>query len=65
MIVEHITYNQTEQICDTDIFMQEKSQQTVDKAYPAQKHILDYVFTDSQGERKFAEDLDAANREQA
>ena len=61
MIVEHITYNQTEQTYDTDIFTQEKSRQTVDKAYPAQKHILDYVFTDSQGERKFAEDLDAAN----
>ena len=61
MIVEHISYNQTEQTYDTDIFTQEKSRQTVDKAYSAQKHILDYVFTDSQGERKFAEDLDAAN----
>ena len=61
MIVEHITYNQTEQTYDTDIFTQEKSRQTVDKAYSAQKHVLDYVFTDSQGERKFAEDLDAAN----
>ena len=61
MIVEHISYNQTEQTYDTDIFTQEKSRQTVDKAFSAQKHILDYVFTDSQGERKFAEDLDAAN----
>ena len=61
MIVEHISYNQTEQTYDTDIFTQEKSRQTVDKAYSAQKHILDYVFTDSQGERKFAEDLDAAD----
>lgn len=61
MIVEHISYNQTEQTYDTDIFTQEKSRQTVDKAYSAQKHILDYVFTDSQGERKFAEELDAAN----
>ena len=43
MIVEHITYNRTEQIYDTDIFTQEKSRQTVDKAYPAKKHILDYV----------------------
>ena len=60
MIVEHISYNRTEQTYDTDIFTQEKSRQTVDKAYPAKKHILDYVFTDSKGERQFAEDLDKA-----
>ena len=60
MIVEHITYNRTEQTYDTDIFTQEKSRQTIDKAYPAKKHILDYVFTDSKGEREFAEDLDKA-----
>lgn len=61
MIVEHISYNQTEPPYKTDIFTQEKSRQTVDKAYPAKKHILDYVFVDSKGERKFAEDLDAAD----
>ena len=60
MIVEHISYNRTEQTYDTDIFTQEKSRQTIDKAYPAKKHILDYVFTDSKGEREFAEDLDKA-----
>jgi type III restriction enzyme len=60
MIVEHITYNQTEQKYDTDIFTKEKNRDTVDKAYAAKKHILDYVFTDSKGERKFAEDLDKA-----
>ena len=61
MIVEHISYNRTDQTYDTDIFTQEKSRQTVDKAYPAKKHILDYVFTDSKGERQFAEDLDKAD----
>ena len=60
MIVEHISYNQTEHTYDTDIFTQEKNRQTVDKAYPAKKHILDYVFTDSKKEREFAEDLDKA-----
>ncbi|MBQ8157816.1 MAG: DEAD/DEAH box helicase family protein [Prevotella sp.] len=60
MIVEHISYNQTEQTYDTDIFTQEKSRQTIDKAYPAKKHILDYVFTESKGERQFAEDMDKA-----
>lgn len=61
MIVEHIAYNRTEQTYDTDIFTKEKSRQSVDKAYPARKHILDYVFSDSQGERDFAEELDKAD----
>ena len=61
MIVEHISYNRTENQYDSDIFTKEKSRQTVDKAYLAQKHILDYVFPDSQGEREFAEDLDKAD----
>ena len=60
MIVEHISYNHTENQYDSDIFTKEKSRQTVDKAYEAKKHILDYVFPDSQGERTFAEDLDKA-----
>ena len=60
MIVEHISYNRTENQYDSDIFTKEKSRQTVDKAYEAKKHIFDYVFPDSQGERTFAEDLDKA-----
>jgi type III restriction enzyme len=60
MIVEHISYNRTENQYDSDIFTKEKSRQTVDKAYEAKKHILDYVFPDSQGERDFAKDLDKA-----
>ena len=61
MIVEHISYNRTENQYDSDIFTKEKSRQTVDKAYEAKKHILDYVFPDSQGERNFAEELDKAD----
>ena len=60
MIVEHISYNRTENQYDSAIFTQEKSRQTIDKAYEAKKHILDYVFADSQGERTFAEELDKA-----
>ena len=60
MIVEHISYNRTENQYDSDIFTKGKSRQTVDKAYEAKKHILDYVFPDSQDERTFAEDLDKA-----
>ena len=61
MIVEHIAYNRTTETYQMDIFTKEKSQQTIDKAYLAQKHILDYVFSDSKGERDFAEDLDKAD----
>ncbi|MCQ2067801.1 MAG: DEAD/DEAH box helicase family protein [Bacteroidaceae bacterium] len=61
MIVEHISYNRTEQKYDSNIFTKDKSRQPVEKAYEAKKHILDYVFTDSKGERKFAEDLDKAD----
>lgn len=60
MIVEHIVYNQTEQKFDTTIFTKEKTKQPIAKAYKAEKHILDYVFTDSKGEREFVEDLDKA-----
>ena len=61
MIVEHIAYNRTEQKYDSDIFTKEKNRQPIEKAYEAKKHILDYVFTDSKGERKFAEALDKAD----
>ena len=61
MIVEHITYNRTEQRYDSSIFTEGKNRQTIEKAYGAKKHILDYVFTDSKGERQFAEDLDNAD----
>lgn len=43
------------------VVTQEKNRQSVDKAYPVKKHILDYVFSDSKGERDFAEDLDKAD----
>lgn len=60
MIVEHITYNLIEGSYDSTIFTQEKHSQSLSKSYPAEKHIMDYVFSDSDGERKFAEALDGA-----
>ena len=61
MIVEHITYNKTENQYDTSIVTREKTRQPIERAYEAKKHILDYVFTDSKGERQFVEDLDKAD----
>ncbi|MBR4869003.1 MAG: restriction endonuclease subunit R, partial [Clostridia bacterium] len=65
MIVDHVTYDQTSGTYDTDIFTAEKSSQSFDKAFIATKAIQDYVFTDGTAERsverRFAEDLDAAD----
>jgi len=61
MIVEHIEYDRTDQTYDSEIFTQEKHSQSIDKSYAAKKHIMDYVFTDSDGEKNFAKDLDLAD----
>ena len=65
MIVEHISYDQIEGEYDSTIFTAEKSTQSFDKAFLAKKAIQDYVFTDGSAEksieRKFVEDLDAAD----
>ena len=60
MIVEHISYNLIDGKYDSTIFTQEKQSQSLDKAYSAKKHIMDYVFSDSKGEREFASALDGA-----
>lgn len=61
-IVEHIQYNTLEDIYESDIFTDENHAQGFDKAYKAEHHIQDYVFTDGTAEksieRQFAEDLD-------
>lgn len=63
MIVEHISYDQIEGKYDSSIFTAEKHA-SFDKAYRAEKHIQDYVFTDGTAEksveRRFAEELDGA-----
>ncbi|MFK8056231.1 MAG: restriction endonuclease subunit R, partial [Saprospiraceae bacterium] len=59
LVVEHLTYDRTGGTYDADIFVPE----TIPYAHATEKlrkHIYDYVKTDSQGERTFAEKLDAA-----
>ena len=60
LIVEHISYNKLEETYDSTIFTQEKHTQSIEKAYPAQKHVMDYVFSDSRKETEFAGSLDGA-----
>ena len=62
MIVQHVTYNKTQEApFDSEIFTQEKSKADFIKAFKAKKNVQDYVFEDSKGERKFAEELDNAD----
>lgn len=60
MIVGHISYNKIAEAYDSTIFTQEKHTQPIEKAYPAKKHVMDYVFPDSKGETEFAGNLDSA-----
>ncbi len=59
IIVEHISYNQIEGEFDSDIFTQEKHE-NVDRSFEGKKSIVDYVFTDSEGEMKFVNAIDTA-----
>ena len=64
MIIDHVTYNQTDGTYDTDIFTANQSKTDFSKAFEAKKAIQNYVFIDGMAEksveRKFAEDLDNA-----
>ncbi len=60
MIVEAIQYSMTDGKYDSSIFMP-NGRAVCGNAYEATKHIADYVISDSNGEREFARDLDAAN----
>ena len=64
-IVEHILYNQIDGEYDSGIFTAEKNSRPLEQAFKADKAVQDYVFTDGSAEqsveRRFAEDLDAAD----
>ena len=65
LIVDHVTYNTTNETFDTDIFTAEYTRGNFAKAYRAKHAIQDYVFTDGTAEksveRKFVEKLDTAD----
>ncbi|MES5133686.1 type III restriction-modification system endonuclease [Hoylesella timonensis] len=60
MIIQDISYSRTENTFDSNIFTRDKHKASIDRVYNAKKCILDYVFCDSDGERKFAQHLDEA-----
>ncbi len=65
MVVEHVSYNAIEGEYGSAIFTAERTMQRFDRVFLAKKAVQDYVFTDGTAdksiERKFAEDLDAAD----
>lgn len=61
VIVEKLSYDSVGETYDIDIFTQEKSKEDFSKAIKVDRHIYDYVFTDSKGESKFVKDLDTSS----
>lgn len=63
---ERIVYRQIEGSCDSTVFTAEKNMD-LSRAYPAKKHVQNYVFTDGYArdgqsiERRFVQDLDSAD----
>jgi type III restriction enzyme len=60
-IIERITYNATDQSYGTDIFTKNNLKGMLgENALAVDKHIYDYVITDSKTEKKFARNLDVS-----
>lgn len=61
MIVECIRYNPIDEVYDASIFTNEKHSTSVENAMSAKKNVMDYLFSDSDTERKFATALEMAS----
>jgi type III restriction enzyme len=60
VIVEHLAYDPVDETHSSDIFTQEKPKEDFSKAIKTDRHIYDYVFTDSKNERTFVKELDTS-----
>jgi len=61
VIVEHLAYDPVADTHDIDIFTQDKTKRDFSKAGDKlNRHIYDYVFTDSKVEREFVKTLDTS-----
>lgn len=58
VIVEHLVYDPVEERHGLNIFTAEKTHDDFSKAIKTDRHVYDYVFTDSQNERQFVTELD-------
>lgn len=61
MIIEHLSYDEMADTHSLDIFTQDKQKIDLSKAgEKLNRHIYDYVITDSNIEREFAKQLDTS-----
>jgi len=60
-IIEKLTYNSLDDRHDIDIFTQAQTKQNFSNTTKYKKHIYDYVVTDSNIEREFADELDVSS----
>jgi len=61
VIIEKLSYDSVGETYGIDIFTQEKSKEDFSKAIKVDRHIYDYVFTDSKGESNFVKELDTSS----
>jgi type III restriction enzyme len=62
VIIEHLAYDPVEERFDMDIFTAGQTKQDFSKAGDKlERHIYDYVLTDSNVERKFVKELDTSS----
>ena len=65
MIVDHISYNRTDNKYDNNIFTAGNYNKNIKNAFKANRHIQDYVFVDGISENsveaRFAKDIDRAD----
>jgi type III restriction enzyme len=62
MVVEHLAYDPVEERYELDIFTAGQTKQDFSKSgAKLDRHIYDYVLTDSDTERKFVKELDTAS----
>lgn len=62
VIIQHITYDKLESSYDTTVFTEPTLKGRLDvNAMPANKHLYDYIFYDSDNEQKFAANIDSAS----
>lgn len=61
-VVEHLSYSMLDERWDSDLFTMTQSYGTISEVIgPLQRHIYDYVSTNSQLESRFVRELDGAN----
>ena len=59
VVVDHLTYSAVDEAYGVDIFTEDKLPADSNRAVKTNRHIYDYVFTDSKNEREFVALLDS------